>query len=122
MNDKETQIARAKVAALIIKILTSTLSVQEALTAFPKDTDDKSLECAWHAIIHYEADEDMRSKDCEYAIEQDEYLEMIAQILKEGNELPGNIIASYNEYYKETYLPKKSSFLNTLKSLFRYTI
>jgi hypothetical protein len=110
MNDKETQIARAKVAALIIKILTSTLSVQEALTAFPKDTDDKSLECAWHAIIHYEADEDMRSKDCEYAIEQDEYLEMIAQILKEGNELPGNIIASYNEYYKETYLPKKAHF------------
>ncbi|MFA6989918.1 MAG: hypothetical protein WC197_07595 [Candidatus Gastranaerophilaceae bacterium] len=120
-KEQEIKRAREEVSVLIIKILISTLSVKEALMQFPKDIQDKSLECAWHAIIHYEADEEIRAKDNDYALEQDDYLEMIANILKEGEELPGNIIQNYDEYYEEVYLPKSASWLNTLKNLFRFT-
>jgi hypothetical protein len=122
MNEQKIKTARTKVSAIIIKILTSTLSVREALKNFPKDVQDRSLECAWHAIIHYEADEDIRARDIEYAEAQDDYLEMIANILKEGGELPDNIIESYYEYYEGANLPKSSSWWNTLKSLFRHII
>ena len=121
-SEKEIKKARENVSVLIIKILTCTMCAREALMHFPKDIQDKSLECAWHAIIHYEADEEIRAKDNDYAQEQDDYLEMIANILKNGEELPNNIIQSYSEYYEEAYLPKSTSWLNTLKSLFRFTI
>lgn len=120
-KSNDIKLIRAKVSALIFKVLTDSLHVKEALDMFPKDVDDSSLECAWHALIHLDADEDLRAKDIEYSKEQDEYLEMIAFILKEGNELPDNIIRSYNQYYEDTVLPKKPSFINTIKSLFRYT-
>ena len=120
ISEQEVKEARKTVSALIIKILTSTLSVREALIQFPRDIQDKSLECAWHAIMHYEADEEMRVKDNEYALEQDDYLEMIANILLEGQELPYNIIQNYDEYYEETILPKGSSWKSTIKSLLRF--
>ena len=84
---------------LVLAVLTERKSVREAISLFP-ETKDKSIECAYHALIHYEADEDLRYKNFEYREEQDDYLEFIAQTLVEGKELPRNIIADYEEYYK----------------------
>lgn len=59
----------------------------------------KSIECAYHALVHFEADEDLRYRDFDYREEQDDYLEFIAQTLAEGKSLPRNIIADYEPYY-----------------------
>ena len=68
---------------------------------FP-DSKDKNIECAYHALVHYAADEDLRYKDIEYREAQDDYLEFLAQTLSEGKDLPKNIIEEYKPYYKGT--------------------
>ena len=78
---------RKYVARLIYAVLTERKNVREAISLFP-DGDDKSIECAYHALVHYAADEDLRYQDFEYREEQDDYLEFIAQTLAQGKSLP----------------------------------
>lgn len=94
-NLKEKQF----VGRLIISVLTEQKNVRDALKLFP-ETDDKDLECAYHALVHYAADEQMRAKDIEYREAQDEYLEYIANTLNAGGNIPKNIIDEYKPYYK----------------------
>lgn len=114
--------ARKQVSDLIFKVLTESLCVREAIKQFPFDVMDLSVQCAWHALVHYEADEDYRKNDREYTQEQDNYLEMIAFILRDGYPLPQNLINDYNKYYETALIPRSKSFLSWLKSLFRFTI
>lgn len=95
MNDKELA------AKLIVLVLTNKLSVREAILRFPKNSDNQSIKAAYHALIHYEADEDMRSRDLEFQEEQDEYLALIAELLQNNKELPQNIINGYAGYNHE---------------------
>ena len=92
---------RQLVGRLIISVLTEQINVREAIKNFP-ETTDKSIECAYHALVHYSADEDMRKSDIEYREAQDEYLESIAQILIQGKDIPKNIVDEYKPYYKGT--------------------
>ena len=90
---------RKFVSRLIYSVLTERLNVRDAIKNFP-DSNDKHLICAYHALVHYAADEDLRYKDIEYREAQDEYLEYIAQTLAQGNPLPENIVQEYSPYYK----------------------
>lgn len=92
---------RKFVGRLVYSVLTERRCVREALKLFP-DTMDKNIECAYHALVHFEADEDIRYRDIEYREAQNDYLEEIAQTLSAGKELPRNIIADYEDYYKGT--------------------
>lgn len=111
---------REKVSRLIYKVLTETLCVRDAILNFPKDIDDKSIKTAYHALIHLEADEDLRLRDLTYKDEQDDYLEFIAQTLQTGNELPQNIIKSYDKYYKDINTPNSDSMKGLIKSLCKF--
>ena len=88
---------RKYVARLVYAVLTERKTAREAILLFP-ETKDKSIECAYHALVHFEADEDLRYRDFDYREEQDDYLEFIAQTLAEGKSLPRNIIADYEPY------------------------
>lgn len=90
---------RKFVGRLIFEVLTERKNVREAIKLFP-DSKDKNIECAYHALMHYSADEEMRYKDIEYREAQDDYLEFLAQTLSEGKPLPKNIIDEYKPYYK----------------------
>lgn len=87
-------------AKLLRNVRIGMCSVREALIKFPKDTDDESLIAAYHALIHYEADEDLRRRDELYKEEQDDYLEWLSYILEKGEDLPQNIIDNYKKYYE----------------------
>ncbi|MBQ9244918.1 hypothetical protein IJ182_01475 [bacterium] len=104
---------RKQVSRLFFSVLTQKISVKEALVNFPKDCEDKTIIASWHALCHLEADEDLRAKDIEYKNEQDEYIEFIANTLKDGNALPENIINSYYPYHTEALTP----CTNTLKGV-----
>ena len=95
---------RKKVSELIFDVLTNKISVLEALRDFPKNLGDPTLDAALHALVHLEADEDLRKKDALYRDEQDMYLEDIANILSEGNALPCNVIEEYKQYYKDSLI------------------
>ena len=109
---------RKFVGRLIFSVLTEHRNVREAIKLFP-DSRDKNIECAYHALVHFEADEDLRYRDYEYREEQDDYLEFIAQTLSEGKELPRNIIADYEEYYKGTATSWKNGLQGFLKEFLR---
>lgn len=94
--------ARKKAAALINNCLFGGMIVREVLKEWPANYDDITLLCARHAIIHYEADEEIRMRDRAFADQQIEWLETIIDILSKGEALPHNIIQSYEEYY---YMP-----------------
>jgi hypothetical protein len=110
---------RKFVGRLIFSVLTERRTVREAILLFP-DTRDKNIECAYHALLHYEADEDMRYKDIEYREEQNDYLEFLAQTLVDGKEIPRNIIADYEEYYKGVAKPWLSGIKGFWKEFTRF--
>lgn len=110
---------RKFVGRLVFSVITSRRTVREAIALFP-DSRDKNIECAYHALVHYEADEDIRYKDIEFREEQDDYLEFIAQTLSEGKELPRNIIADYEEYYKGIAKPWVKGIKGFLKEFLRF--
>jgi len=110
---------RKFVGRLIYAVLTERKNVREAIKLFP-DTKDKSIECAYHALVHYDADEDMRYKDIEFREEQDDYLEFIAETLCAGKELPRNIIADYEDYYKGVARPWKDGIKGFIREFLRF--
>lgn len=95
---------RKFIGRLIYSVLTERINVREAIKMFP-DTKDINIICAYHALVHYAADEEIRYKDIEYRDAQDEYLEFLAQTLSEGKYLPKNIIEEYKPYYKGVSRP-----------------
>ncbi len=95
---------RKKVSSLILNVLTQKMSVLDALKDYPRNLADPTLNAAFHALVHFEADEDLRNSDALYRDEQDAYLEDIANILSDGSALPYNIIEEYNKYHKESLI------------------
>ena len=110
---------RQFVGRLIFSVLTERRNVREAIKLFP-DTMDKNIECAYHALVHYAADEEIRYMDIEYREAQNDYLEYIAQILVEGKDIPKNIIAEYEDFYKGTSKPWASGLKGFLKEFLRF--
>lgn len=91
---------REYVAKLLRLVRLGDLSVREAMLKYPKDTKDESLIAAYHALIHYEADEDLRARDELYKEEQDDYIEFLAYTLSKNEDLPKNIIENYKNFYE----------------------
>lgn len=111
---------RAYVAGLIRQVLISRVCVREAILNFPRDVDDKSIHAAYHALVHYEADEDLRNRDELYREEQDDYLEFISQVLERGEDLPENIINNYEKYYECANILHEDNTKGFFKSFFRF--
>ncbi len=106
---------RLIVARLLREVRIGARCVREAMMLYPKDTTDESLIAAYHALIHYEADEDIRHRDSLYKEEQDDYLEFLSYTLEKGEDLPANIIANYKQYYDSAPILHK----NTLQGFFK---
>ena len=104
---------RKFVGRLVYSVLTERRCVREALKLFP-DSRDKNIECAYHA------DEDLRYHDYEYKEEQNDYLEFIAETLVAGKELPRNIIADYEDYYKGIATPWANGIKGFYKEFMRF--
>lgn len=111
---------RLLVSELVKKALLGYIPVRETLLRFPPDTKDKSIHAAFHALVHLEADEDLRKRDIDYREEQDEYLALISEILASGEDLPDNIIRNYEKYYKEADIPHAKNASGNIKSFFRF--
>ncbi len=110
---------RKFVGKLIRLVLVNELGVRDAINKFPNDVEDESIRAAFHALIHLEADEDLRKNDILYKEEQDDFLLMISQTLEKGEDLPFNVINSYKKYYKSANLKNADNFLGRLKSFFK---
>ena len=110
---------RKTVAKLLRSVRLWNCSVREGMLLYPKDTTDESLVAAYHALIHYEADEDLRRRDPLYKEEQDDYIEFLSYILDRGEDLPSNIIANYKKYYDTAPILHKDNTQGFFKSFWR---
>lgn len=95
---------RLLVADLIYDVVADKKTVAQALALFPKEKNDINIKCAFDALMHREADEEYRTKVRDYADVQDEYLIDLANILKENEKLPENIIKRYLTYHSENLM------------------
>ncbi len=120
MGNANLEVDRKYVARLIYLVLAESMHVREAITKFPKDTNDPSIKAAYHALVHFEADEALRMQDLSYKDEQDDYLEFIAQTLQSASPLPKNLIKSYDKYYKDASVPHSGNMKGILKSLCKF--
>ena len=110
---------RKYVGRLLWLVRIGNINVRQALLNYPKDTDDESLVAAYHALIHYEADEDIRLKDNMYAQEQDDYIEFLSYTLDKGDDLPQNIIETYKQYYESAPILHQNNWKGLLKSFWK---
>jgi len=110
---------RKFVAGLLRNVRVGNYNVKQALLNFPKDTTDESLIAAYHALIHYEADEDIRFRDELYRQEQDDYIEFLAYTLEKGEDLPKNIIDNYKQYYDSAPILHENNSHGFWKSFWR---
>ncbi len=110
---------RVFVSELLRSVRLGQLSVREAMLKYPKDTKDESLIAAYHALIHYEADEDIRARDILFREEQDDYLEFIYTTLENGDDLPQNIIDSYKEFYDSAPILHEKNLKGFWKSFWK---
>ena len=113
---------RLYVATLINDVLVDKISVADALSKFPKDTDDINIKCAFDALMHREADEELRKKVADYAQVQDEFLADLAQILRENQKLPKNIIDEYLEYHNDNLIGENLTFFKSVLKNFKRMI
>lgn len=122
MQDSDIDVIKQRQLAgnIIIAVLTERISVKKGLLLFPKGCEDPSVHAAWHALCHYEADEDIKAKDVEYNNQQVELLEMIAFTFKDGNPLPQNIIDSYKPYYHDDPISYEDGVKGFVKRLLRF--
>ncbi len=111
---------RKYVGNIIIGVLTERISVKNGLLMFPKGCEDPSVHAAWHALCHYEADEDIKKDNLAFNDQQVELLEMIAFEFKDGNPLPQNIIDAYKPYYQDDPISYESGLRGFLKKLLRF--
>lgn len=111
---------RQLVGNIIIAVLTERISVKKGLLLFPKGFEDPSIHAAWHALCHYEADDDIKAKDLDYNNQQVELLEMIAFTFKDGNPLPQNLIDAYKPYYQDNPISYDAGVKGIIKKLLRF--
>ena len=110
---------RKKVGALLRSVRVGDCSVKDAMLLYPKDVTDEGLIAVYHALIHYEADEDIRHRDALYKQEQDDYIEFLSELLLNGQQIPQNIINNYKNYYETAPILHNQNFKGFLKSFWK---
>jgi len=113
---------RLLVSDLIIDVLKGKKTVSVALSLFPKEKNDINIKCAFDALMHREADEDLRNKVSGYADVQDEFLADLAHILKENEKLPKNIIEQYQKYHTDNLMGEWDKPLKSILKNFKRMI
>ncbi len=111
---------RKEVSNTLFLVLSGQKTVLNALSNFPKNSHDESVNTCFHILMHLEADEDIRKKDEIYREEQDEFILNMAQLLQNGEDIPVNIIKEYNDFYGETLIYPEMNKENIIARLKKF--
>lgn len=111
---------RKEISNTLFSVLSGEKTVLNALSNFPKNSYDESVNTCFHILMHLEADEDIRKKDAIYREEQDEFVLNMAQLLQNGEDIPINIIKEYNDFYGETLIYPEMNKENIIARLKKF--
>jgi hypothetical protein len=113
---------RQKAAQLLEDVLDERMEPRLAINRWPEpgDMPDASLDTAWQALWHFEADEDKQQSELFYLDAQLELLRQIARFLKEGRDLPAYFLQPYPEDHQVRFfydLPPVQDSLRLLRQV-----
>lgn len=92
-KDKIELVNARKIAGEILQqILDKSISLKEAREKWPSYKGDISLDSAFHALYHFEDDEDIRFKDQKYTDWQIGQIKRIIESFKSGGPLEKDLI------------------------------
>lgn len=111
---------RKEVSNTLFLVLSGQKTVLNALSNFPKNSHDESVDVCFHILMHLEADEDIRKNDEIYREEQDEFILNMAQLLQNGEDIPVNIIKEYNDFYGEILIYPEMNKENIIARLKKF--
>ena len=100
---------RYKASHLIEAVIDEEIEARIALNSWPDEPigKDTSLDIAYQALWHFEADEDQQQSELFYMDTQIELLKQISRKLAKGETLPTYIIKNYDmDHCTEFYKPK----------------
>lgn len=95
--DEGKQARRQRAAQLIEAVLDERIEPRIAINRWPEPNRelDPSMDCAYQALWHFEADEDKQKSELFYMDAQLELLRQMARHLKTGQDLPPHILTLY---------------------------
>jgi hypothetical protein len=110
---------RHQVAQLLEAVIDEQLSAQVAINRWPvpQTVVDASLECAFWALWHFEADEIQQQTEVYYLDAQLELLRQMAKFLEQGQDLPNYMLASYAGQEPVRFYYKQSPWDDYLKRI-----
>jgi hypothetical protein len=91
---------RQQVAALLDAVADEQVAPQVAINRWPvpQGHQDASLDCAFWALWHFEADEAQQQSELYYMDTQLELLRQMAGFLGQGRDLPPYMLAGYGDH------------------------
>lgn len=118
MNDPNKAL-RVQVAQLLDAVIDEQVSAQVAINRWPvpQTVVDPSLECAFWALWHFEADEAQQQTEVYYLDAQLELLRQMARFLAQGQDLPGYMLASYAGHDPVRFYYKQSPWQDYIKRI-----
>lgn len=120
------QARRLRAAQLIEAVLDEQIEPRIAINRWPESDElaDPSLDCAYQALWHFEADGDKQQSELFYMDAQLELLRQIATSLAQGQDLPPYILRMYHQqtpvrfFYNVSFWQDSLRFFNRLRGEF----
>ena len=102
---------RERAAELIEQVLSEEITATHALANWPspwhEDSQDESLDAAYHLLWHFDCDEDWQQSEPLYLDMQLMQLYKVARAFRQGQDLPEPILASVRQEAKGLVKPPR---------------
>lgn len=120
-NPKDWRAKRQRAAQLLEAVLDERIEPRIAINRWPENIEqpDPSLNCAYQALWHFEADEEKQQTELFYMDAQLELLRQIANFLKSGQDIPLYIIRMYSPNYQARFYYPRSAWEDSHQLLHR---
>ncbi len=101
---------RQRAAQLLEAVIDERIEPRMAINRWPEPATepDPSMDCAYQALWHFEADEDKQKSELFYMDAQLELLRQMSLALQQGHDLPGHILALYRPRGKVRFFQEKA--------------
>jgi hypothetical protein len=101
---------RQRAAQLLEAVIDEQIEPRIAINRWPEPATepDPSMDCAYQALWHFEADEDKQKSELFYLDAQLELLRQMSLALKQGADVPGHILALYRPRGKVRFFQEKA--------------
>lgn len=110
---------RAACAALLIQAVEETLSARQAINRWPAPRGtDPSLDVAYQALLHFEADDDQQQSELFYMDAQLALLSQMAAFLAQNRPLPPYILTAYSSEHQTAVFDERAVLIQPLQRLY----